>query len=110
MAYNGDLLVAEGLRQSQRVAHQIQATIGQQVAIVCPAGAAGAAVTALVRCDDMVTGLGQWLHDATPTVSQFRKAVQKQDAGSTGLFVAGFEEMHVQAVDPLDIPTANALR
>ena len=57
----------------------------------------------------MVPGVSQNGDQVSPAVSQIRKAVQKQSERPAGAFVAGLENMDIEAVDPMDHARANPL-
>jgi hypothetical protein len=50
----------------------------------------------------MVPGVSQNWDQVSPTVSQIRKAVQKQRERPAGAFVTGLENMDIEAVHPMD--------
>ena len=103
-----DLAVAERRDQAQRVAHRVEHAERGEIVVVIGAPAGGAAVAALIGRDDVKPGLGQRHHDLAPGIGDLGKAVQQQQARPAGLVEAGFEDVHVEAVDPVDKAGADA--
>ncbi len=95
----GDLAVAERPDHAERVAHRVQQAEAAQVAVIGAVPAGGAAVAAQVRGDNVEPGGGERRHHLAPGIGEFREAVQQQDAGPAGGFVAGFQQVDAQAVD-----------
>ena len=98
-----DRSIAERRHQPERVAHQIGEAERGEVAVVVGIPAGGAAIAALVGCDDVVAGGSQLRHHLAPGKGELGKAVQQKQAGPALGFEAGFQHMHAQAVDIFDV-------
>ena len=95
-----DAVQAQGCEQGDRVAGQPHLPVRAEVGVVGVVPAGGAAVSALVRGDDVVAGGRQRRGDLAPGISQFREAVQQQQRRPSGL--AGLHDVHAQAVHAVD--------
>ena len=94
-----DRAMAECRDQPQRIPDCVQNAERAQIAIVIGVPARGAAIAALIGCDDVKAGSRERRHDLAPGIGDFRKTVQHQHAGLPPRFEAGLEHVHPQAVD-----------
>src|SRR6516164_9209651 len=78
-----------------------------QIVVVIGAPPGGTTLPAQIGSDDVIPGSGQRPHDLAPGIGELGKTVQQQQAGAVGL--AGFENMHAQAVYALDEARADAV-
>jgi len=108
--HRGDLAVAQRHHQPQRIAHQVQHAIAGEVTVVALVPAGAAAVAALVGGDRVEAGGGQRRHQLAPAVGQLGEAVQQQHDRAAGCRMAGFQQVHAQAVDAVDEAAAHAGR
>lgn len=90
--------VTDGVEQPQHVAHQVQHAKATEVAVIIRVPAGGAAIAALVGCDDVVARLGQRRHHLAPAIGQLRKAMQQQKAGPPRCLEARFQNVHAEPV------------
>ena len=108
--HRGNRAASQRVYQPKLVTHRIQQAeriqIRYGVVVRMPAG--GAAITAQIRCDDMVPGLGQRRHDPAPRIREFGKPVQQQHAGPIAGVETGLQDMHAQSVDIGHETRANA--
>ena len=100
--HGGDRAHVERCQQIQGIAHDVEQMEGGEIAVVVRVPTGCAAVTALVRRDHMVAGLGQRGHHLAPAIGQFGKAMQQQQTGPTRRLEAGLQDMHPQPVRGLD--------
>ena len=105
--HGGGLPIPQRIDQRQGIAHQIEEPERDEIAVIVVIPACGAAVTALVRCDDVVTRVSQVRHDLAPAVGEFGETVQQQKARPVLAVIPGFEDMHAQTVDIFDEPRPN---
>ena len=102
-----DAAIAERRHQPERVAHQIGEPERGEIAVVVRIPSGGAAIAALVRRDHVIAGLRQNRHHLAPAKGEFGKAVQQQHAGPACGLEAGFQHVHAQAVDVVDVAGAD---
>jgi len=57
---------------------------------------------ALIRGDHVISRCRKRQHYLAPAVGEFGKAVQQQHGGPAGDLVAGFQNVHRQAIDVCD--------
>ena len=102
-----DAAVAERRHQPERIAHQIGEPERGEVAVVVRIPSSGAAIATLVRCDHVIAGFRENWHHLAPAKGEFGKAVQQQHAGAATCLEAGFQHVHAQAVDVIDVARAD---
>ena len=106
----GHAAIPQRRDQSQRITDQVEHAKRGKVGVVAIVPAGGPPVPALVGRDHVIPGFSEREHHLAPAVGEFRKPVQQQEARPATRCVAGFEEMHVEAVDPADAAGADACR
>ena len=102
-----DAAIAERRHQPERVAHQIGEPERGEVAVIIRIPSGGAAIAALVRRDHVIAGFRQNRHHLAPAKGEFGKAVQQQHAGPAACLEAGFQHVHTQAIDVVDVARAD---
>ena len=102
-----DAAIAERRHQPERVAHQVGEPERGEVAVIIRVPSGGAAITALVRRDHVIAGFRENRHHLAPAKGEFGKAVQQQHAGPAARLEAGFQHVHTQAVDVVDVARAD---
>ena len=107
--HGGDFMEPQRVQQGERVLHQVERARGGKVAVVTRVPTGGAAITALVGRNHVVTGVSQRQHHLAPAVGQLGETMQQQQAAFGGLFRTRFEHSHVHAVDALYGAGTNAL-
>ena len=105
-----DRAMAEREGERQRIFHDVENAERREVAVVGSVPAGGAAIAALVRCNDVKSGCRQRQHHLAPAIGELRKAVQQQDARPASGFVTGLQHVHREAVDVVDETRADAAR
>ena len=99
--------IAECRNQSERIAEHVECAEGSEVGFVARIPARGAAETALIRRDSVITGFGEPHHHLAPAIGEFGKAVEEQDAGAVRRFESGFQHVNFQPVDVVEESRAN---
>jgi hypothetical protein len=84
--------------QPKRVLHQIEQMERRKIAVIAAVPSDGASIAALIGRDRVKAGGGQCRQHLTPTVGEFRKAVQQQDAGSIPCLESSLQHMHAKAI------------
>jgi hypothetical protein len=52
--------------------------------------------------DHIISCCGKWKHDFPPAEGEFRKTMEKQDAGPTLCLEPGLQNMHRETIDVVD--------
>ena len=91
--------VAQSEQHANGVAQQVHEPEFGKIAVVTGVPSGGAAVAALVGRDRVIAGRSQRRQHLAPAVGKFGKAVQQQNGGPSWRFMAGLEQVHVEAID-----------
>ena len=102
--------VTKRRHHAQRIAHQIGQAKWRQRSIVFRIAARGPAIAALIRRHHVIPHRRQGQHHMPPGISEFRKAMQQQQARPARRFMPGFQHMHPQPIDAFKKAGADALR
>ena len=102
--------IAERRNQPQCVPHEVDQAERPKVAVVPVVPAGGAPIAPLVGRDDAIPRGSEGQHHLSPTVGEFRKAMQEEHAGTVARGFAGLQNMHGQAVDAVYLAGADAGR
>ena len=94
-----DLAIAEREHKPHCIANHIEDAKGIGIGIIGVVPAGGAAIAALIRGDHIISRRRKRQHYLAPAVGEFREAMQQQHGGPTGALVAGFQNVHRQAID-----------
>src|SRR5689334_21364520 len=100
--------IAESEHETQRIASNVQNTEGPKVTIIVGTPARCAAIAALVRSDNVVTGCCQCRHDLAPGIGSLRKSVPQQHERPVWVLKPSLHDMHPEAVDVVDVTRADA--
>jgi len=92
------LATPERRHKREHVAHKIDHAEPGEIAVVISVPSRRAAISTLVRRNDMETGLSERHNHLAPGEGEFGKAVQQQDERAVA-FAAGLQDVHRQAVD-----------
>ena len=91
-----DAGIAEGVDEGDGVFYEVHWAEGRRVERFSKGNVVGAAVAALVECDDIVASGGEEGDYVAPGVGEFREAVDEEDEG-TAMFSC-FENVESEAV------------
>ena len=102
--------VAKRRDQAQRVPDKVREAKRVKVPIVRIIPPGSAPVATLIGSDHVISRGCKWKHDFAPAVREFRKAMEKQDAGPTLCLKPGLQNMHRETVDVVDNARTDAGR
>jgi hypothetical protein len=100
--YSGHGAVAERRDQAQHIPDKVGEAKRVKVTIVRIIPASSAPVATLIGSDHVISRGCKWKHDFTPAEREFRKAMEKQDAGAILCLKPRLQNMHRETVDVVD--------
>ena len=91
--------IAQRRDEAHCVPHQVEHREGSNIAVVVTVPSGGAPVSALIGRDDVIPRRRERQHDFAPAVRKFGKAMEQKNKRPVIRFMAGFQDVHSQAVD-----------